>query len=1154
MIHHAPSRYFHSILCALLACAFAAITARAQFRAGIQGTVTDPSGAAVPGATVTVTNKQTNIARRTMTTRSGVYAVSGLTPGEYRIRVEKPGFKAQVLENVLVASQGMQAANVRLEVGAQTQNVTVRAPVTTAINTQTGTMSGTLTNRQIQMLPSLGRDPFQLARLAPGVFGDSALNSSGASNNLPGNAGPGGTGAYDSIFQTENQVQMSANGARTSSTDLQINGVGVNSVTWGGAATITPNEESVQDVKIVSNNYDALYGRNNGAQVIVTSQNGTNQFHGSAFFKWDRPGLNAYQAWNGPNNAPTFRDTNRFNQFGGSLGGPILHNKLFGFFSYETLRNDTVDYALHWYETPQLLKMAPAGSIASKLLTYPGEGVSYSQIVPEPCSFAGISNPAMCQPVLIGGKYAGLDVGSPLTTPLGTPDPGYTSPGNFGVGNGLDGIPDIMYAETTDPVKDTDTQYNYRIDYQASQGDLLSFTQYWVPVTQTDYNGPVRPANLWHRPSVNHAETGIWNHTFSPTLMNAARFGASGWYWNEVNSNPQEPWGLPADSIDTFGGVGLQYFGAPGPSVFDQVQYDARDTMTKVLDQHMLEFGGDVTWLHYLSENASAARPSYNFRNLWDFINDAPYSEAGNFNPMTGQPTDIAQQIRSENYAFYVQDDYKMKPSLTLNLGLRWEYFGPIHAVANNIANPVLGSSTDPLTGVSLKLGGNMYRTSPNNWGPQIGFAWSPNSVLGHSLANRFVLRGGFGTAYNLTEEAITVNGASNPPFLSSFTLTGSNLLYSVPSNVHQFSNWPINGAAVESFSPTTHLPVSGAPVSLVQIQNNLPTPVTYHYSLEAQYEFSPNWVATLGYEGSQTRHDTIQNNLVWLYAPENPMVRSLNYFYNGANASFNSLLAEVQHRVSHSFDIDAQYMWGRSIDEGSDDYYIDDYPYNITYARGPSDYNVAQSFKLWGTWAPNFLASRGGLLAKTLGGWEMSGILEVHTGFPWTPVYTNTGCNIIFVSSGYCDLRPAAYLGGAHTNYSNSTFMKSNGNFPNGALSYFTVPPFQKGPVFPATGPIPPPPGVSPNGFTGPGYRDFDAMLAKTFGLPKMKVLGENAQFELRGDFFNLFNTLNLTPFAPNSPSTIISNDGKTSNPLFGGAQSALAGRIIELTARFSF
>ncbi|MDE3179686.1 MAG: TonB-dependent receptor [Acidobacteriota bacterium] len=1127
------------------------LPAYAQFRAGIQGTVTDPTGAAIQGASVTVINNETNISRATVTSASGVYAIDGLTPGNYSIKVEKTGFKVKVLSNVIVASEGMQATNVQLELGAVAQSVTVTAPVTNAIDTETATMSGTISSREIQVLPSFGRDPFTLARLAPGVFGDAARSSSGGSKNLPGNAGPGGTSATSSIFQTENQVQIIANGARTTSTSLQINGVGVNSVTWGGAATITPNEESIQSVKIISNNYDAVYGRNNGAQMVVVSKNGTNQFHGSAFFKFHRPGLNAFQAWNGPEGRPTQRDTGRFNQFGGSIGGPIIHNKLFGFFSYETLRNNSTGTALGWYETPQLLQMGPAGSIAAKLLTFPGEGASFNQIVPETCSDAGIATAGMCQVITTGGKYAGLDVGSPLTTPLGTADPRYKSPGNFGIGNGLDGIPDVMFVQTTNPTKNTNNQYNFRIDYQMRQKDLLSFTLYRVPVSSTFYNGPTRAANLWHHTATNHAETAMWNHTFSATLLNAARFGVSGWYWNEIDSNPQEPWGLPTESIDGFAGVGLQSFGAPGPSVFNQATYDARDTVTKVLSSHMLQFGADINTEHFLDEAPWSARPSYNFRNLWDMVNDAPYAESANFNPMTGQPTNVEKNVRTTNYAFFAQDNYRAKPSLTLNLGLRWEYFAPLHTTTGNISNPILGSGPNILTGLVMKVGGNIYNTSLNNWGPQIGFAWSPNTLGGYSLASRFVLRGGFGMAYNLTEEAITLNGRDNPPFVSGLYLTGTNLFYAVPANVHQFNNWPVNPAAISAFSPTTHLPLAGAPVSLQMIQTNQPTPVTYHYSLETQYEFSPNWVATLGYEGSQTRNYTYQNNLNWLYTPLNPRVNGLNEYINGASASFNALLGEIRHHVSNSFDLDAQYMWSRSIDEGSNEYFIDAYPFNVTYARSPSDYNATHSFKMWGLWTPNFFASRGGPLAKALGGWEISGIFNAHSGFPWTPVYGNTGCNIIYQGSGYCTLRPAAYLGGANTDHSNTAFMRNTGDFPLGALAYFTVPSFTMGPAFPATGPIPPPPGVSRNSFTGPRYADLDAMIGKTFGLPKMKFLGENVQFQLRADFYNLFNTLNLNP---GSISNTISFDGKTSNAHFGQAQSALGGRIIELQAHFDF
>ncbi len=1137
--------FLPSVLFTLAIWLLAPVNGLAQYRAGIQGVLTDPSGAVVQGATLTLTSKETGIVRTATSSDAGVFAITNLAPGHYTLKVSRQGFKTQTLEDVVVGAEGIQAINVQLALGQLVQNVSVTAPVAPAINTENATISGTLTSQQIQALPLAGSDPFQLLRLAPGVFGDGALNAGGGTQNLPGNAGPGGTSATSSIFQTENQVQVVANGTRNISNSFQIDGVEVNSLAWGGAAVITPNPSSVKEVKVVANNYSAEFGRNSGAQVLVVSQNGTNQFHGGAFFKFHRPGLNAFQRWNGPNNTPTQKDTNRFNQFGGSLGGPIVRNKLFFFVSYDTLRNDAVNTGTGWYETPQLLKMASSGSIAGDLLSYPGEGVSFNQIVNKSCADAGITNPLLCQPVVVNGQYAGLDVGSPLNTPLGTTDPGFVNNGNFGNGNGLDGIPDVMFVQTTNPVTNTSTQYNTRFDYQATDKDLVTFSLYRVPVKSTFYNGPIRPANLWHHTATNHAETALWNRTLSATMINEARFGVSGWYWNEVTSNPQEPWGLPIDSTDCFAAVCLNSWGAPGPSIFDQKTYNIRDTLSKVQNSHLLKFGADIYYEQDDDEAPWAARPSYNFRNLWDFVNDAPYHEFAIFDPQTGQPTSVKKDIRSDIYAFFVQDDYKMRPNLTLNLGLRWEYFGPIHEAKNAVSNVVLGSAPDPLTNLRLKVGGNLYSSSKNNWGPQIGFAWSP-----HSMADRLVVRGGYGIGYNRMQEAITLNGRFNPPFSSFLDLFGSNILYAVPCNVHQFSPWPTNPNAIETFDPNTGLPASGAPVSLTGIPTSLATPVTYRYSLETQYEFIHNWTATIGYQGSQTRHYTRQVFLNWLYSPLNPGVQSMDYYPNDANASYNAMLVEVQHSLARTFQVDFQYRFSRTTDEGSNDYYVDQYPFNVIYSRGPADFDATHNFKLWGVWSPRFFPEND-WRGKVIGGWEISGILDAHSGFPWTPVYGNTSCNIIYQGSGYCTLRPAQYLGGAGSDYSNSTFMSNTGNFPNGALSYFTVPTFQQGPAFPNTGPIPPAPSVGRNSFRGPRYFDTDMSLSKAFGLPKTRALGENAKFELRADFFNIFNKLNLNP---TSISNTISFDGTTSNPHFGQAQSALGARVVELQMRFNF
>src|SRR6202000_2084860 len=306
------------------------------------------------------------------------------------------------------------------------------------IDTETGQISGTLDAKDIQNLPSIGRDPFQLLRRTPVVYCDSAHSNNGGSQNTPGSAGPGGTGASSSIFQSENQVQINANGQRNSTNDYQIDGVEVNSLAWGGAAVITPNEESVKEVRVRRKSYSAENGRNSGAQVEVVSQNGTNEYHGSLFFKMDRPGLNAFQRYNGPGGPDADqRVANRFNQFGGSVGGPIIKNHLFVFFSYETLRNNAENTNNTWAETPQFLSEGPTGSIANTLLSFPGEGTVITHIIPMTCAQAGLPNPGSCAAVGTNGS-SGLDVGSPVVGALGTHDPtfgGAATP--FGVGGGL---------------------------------------------------------------------------------------------------------------------------------------------------------------------------------------------------------------------------------------------------------------------------------------------------------------------------------------------------------------------------------------------------------------------------------------------------------------------------------------------------------------------------------------------------------------------------------------------------------------------------------------------------------------------------------------------------------------------------------------------
>src|SRR6202046_2699799 len=411
----------------LLAVTFFVGAAHAQFRASLRGTVQDPQGAAIAGATVTLVNTDTNQTMVSTSDGNGIYNFNGLPPAPYRITVEHGGFNKKVLEHVVIIPEQLNSLDLPLDVGKVEQTVTV-SDTTQALDTETATVSGTITSNQIQHMPSFNRDVFQLAQLAPGVFGDASQNGSGGSYTLPGAQGVSGSGnTAAGVFQIENAPQIQSAGGQEIGNNITIDGISTVSAVWGGASVITPSEDSVQDMKVVSNNYDAENGRFSGAQIEVTSKSGSNNLHGSAFFKASRPGLNAYQTYNGlgslqpgtPQERGLNRNDARFNNYGGSLGGPIWKNKIFAFFNWETSPLTEVATAQGWYETSQFdSPAAPAGSVASTYLSFPGNAVSTSGIIPRACSSIGLVQQA---PGVVGNCKAigpngsqGLDIGSPL--------------------------------------------------------------------------------------------------------------------------------------------------------------------------------------------------------------------------------------------------------------------------------------------------------------------------------------------------------------------------------------------------------------------------------------------------------------------------------------------------------------------------------------------------------------------------------------------------------------------------------------------------------------------------------------------------------------------------------------------------------------------
>ena len=1157
--------------------ALLAAPASAQFRASIQGTVTDATGAIVPNATLTLLDTDNNRSVTATSNASGVYNFNALAPDHYTLTASAAGFQQQIIQNVQINPEQANSVNVTMAAGDVSTTVNVQGDLLPTLDTETASINGNVDSNQIQHLPSASRDVFQLVQLAPGVFGDGSRASGGGSNNLPGSQGPGGSGQGAGIFSTENGPQVNANGGQYESNGISIDGISTVSAVWGGTSIITPSEDSVGNVKIVSNAYDAENGRFSGAQIQITSKTGTNDLHGSAFFRAQRPGLNAYQRWsNSGSDSPgtpaergLIRDAERANQFGGSFGGPIWKNKIFAFFAYETQRDNSAIPTNTWFETDAFRAASPANSVAKVYNSFNGAAPVTTAIVSQTCASAGLIEGTNCNTV----PGQGLDIGSPLKTALGTQDPSYQNAQNPGVGGGLDGVADIAFYQTSNPTARVGEQYNGRIDADVTKKDHVAFAIYWVPLTVTSYQGTVRTYNLFHHQQTNDAYSGIWNHVFSPSLLNEARVNDAGWRWNEVTSNPQEPFGLPQSNLAPFGNTqsntpvigsiqnqNLAFFGAPGPSNFNQHSYTYKDVATKVIGNHSIKFGGDLTRLYYLNNPTGSARPGYNFLNVWNFLNDAPWKETGNFDTNTGIPTTNRQDTRENLWGGFVQDSWKTLPNLTLNFGLRYNYFGAYYSKQNNLGVVQFGSGASAYTDLTVRKGGDLTDPQKGNFAPQFGFSFSPNIFHGKA-----VVRGGYGLNFNQTEIAIAGNSGSNPPFIfnadfekSTNTTTDPRIIYGAPGGNSLFG-YPSNPNATGGFT-STGLPVNGG-VQITAFQQKQPTIYTQHFSLDTQIDLGHQFVATLGYNGSVGRH-LIQQAQLYVNAfannqPQNPLVANIDYYPNTGNSNNNSLLVGLKHQMAHDFMFDVEFNYSRTMDTNSGPYEEDPYPYAPYLAYGRSDFDFGKALKIYGLWQPRpWHGNR--LIGEAVNGWAISGIYNMHSGFPFTPTLNTP--NLYYSGSGYGQLRPASYNGGAGKNRSNEAYKngKPNLNFPNAGpnQTYFTNPNTGintfvsgvgvNGPITTTTYSLPTTPGVSRNTFTGPGYLDVDATVAKNFPIPKLKGLGESAGIEIRADAFNLFNNVNL------NPSGIDTN--YASSPTFGQVNSALSGRTVNLQARFNF
>ncbi len=1096
----------------------------AQFRAGVQGSVVDSSGGAIPAATLTLTSSETRRQQTTTSNADGFYTFTGLAPGRYTLIAERAAFQKVTVENVAVSAETMLGVNVTLPPGEVTQAITVTSDSTPDLQTETADVSRSISNREIKGLPQIGRDPYELLRLTPGIFGDGARSGAGLSSGLPNTTGPGGSNS--SIFQTENQVPISANGQRVSENNFEIDGVSVNSLGYGGAAVVTPNQESIKEIKVSSNAYSSEYGRNSGAQIEVVSQNGTDRFHGSGFFKYNSPKLNAYNRYGGVN-APPVRVNNNLRQFGGSLGGPILKDKLFFFASYEGLRNNSNDSVNAFIETPQyrqaVLSARPDG-VTAKVFNSPGIMPRILSVLTVPCPSA--FNSTQCQQV-----SGGLDIGS-ITGARGK----YTGTS----GGGLDGVPDIQYAQLALPNRSHGDQYNGRLDYTHGN-DSVAISTYFSHRDDlgSDAGGRSRPmADLTNKP-LNSAATITYNHIFSPTVFNEIRFNATRFSFNQVSASSNTNFGIPRIEVEGLPFDRIRFGAQQGettPGIFAQNTFEFRDNLTKILGNHSLKFGLEYRKEQDNNNLVGGARPIYSFVGLFNLANDTPVYEGINASPITGAPADAQRYFRTSDWAEYVQDDWKASPNLTFNIGLRWELFTPLTEKQNRITNLVFGPHG--LIDSRLVPVKKLFNSDGNNVAPRFGFAYNPDF-----LSKKLVVRGGFGIYFNRIPNVLFSNTRGNPPLFARYGLccgfpdspyANGQILYTLGSSKSPFS-YPVNPGLATGIDPKTGGPLNRT-VEIWGAPQHLPNGYAYIYSFGFEYSLPAKLVAGVGFQGS-TDHKLIRLvNQNFLY-PNNPAFGPVFFPQPDVNSNFNALNVRLSRQFAQGIQFQANYTWSKSIDTlsygGPGAETNQTYPQDLKSERGPSDFDATHNFNFSAIWDLPIFRSRQGIAGALLGGWEINPIVTAHTGFPWTPKSGQSVSTPGGPSIG--PTRPIAYFGGALHDTSNDEFIRPGGNFPGGGAKYFD---------FTKAGP----PGIGRNVFRGPRYFSTDLSLVKQTRLSSFH-LGEAANLELRANLYNAFNKLNLSPFRFFSPGTFADN-----NTFFGRADTALAGRVVELQARFSF
>jgi outer membrane receptor protein involved in Fe transport len=1155
---------------ALLLTAMLTSSAFAQLDQGqISGTVTDPQGAVVPGAKVTATNVGTGQSRIATADQGGRYNITNLVPGDYDVQAEGTGFQP-VKSRVRVTVGGRLTSDIRFGKVAAAEGTTIDVigEAGVAVNTSNQELSQVVNSQQITEVPTLTRNPYNLVGLAGNVAEDPSRTLRGAG--------------------------FSINGQRVASTDILLDG-GENVDLFGAAVGQDVPLDSVQEFRVITNNFSAEYGRAAGGVVNVGTKSGTNAFHGT-LYEFNRVSALAANTFdNAISDTPKSRFTR--NQFGYGIGGPIVKNKLFFFSSTEWIRIRSAGNTRALVAAPEFIAAANANtqgfynSFGTLGSTTNPTGVVYSQsqLASGAVPFFGSSTP--------GPLFSALGPNTPIFREVN-----YVVPTNAGGG-------------------DPSNQYlmNHRVDFNFTDRTNVYVryarqNQDFFPGTNAD-----SPYAGYNTGISNINDNGLISltHVFTPTLVSSSKI-----VYNRLNNfqplgdNPAGPTlymrGTTSVSINgaRFAGPGYLPF-SPGSAIpfgGPQNLYQFYEDLSWTKGSHQMKFGGN--YIHardnrtfgafqeavenLSTSNNSAAMENFLAGRLAQF--QAAVDPQGKFpcatdaagaviqTPGCTVTTPVTQpkfnrNNRYNDFALYAQDSWKVVPRLTLNLGVRYEYYGVQHNADPSLdSNFYYGTGSNvwqQIRNGSVQIAnsspvGSLWEPDWNNFAPRFGFAWD---VLGNGKTS---LRGGYGISYERNFGNVTFNVIQNPPAYAVIALTPAD----VPGGVIPVTTdnaGPLAGSGSSKALPKT---------STRWVDQNVGTAYANFWSAALEQEVARNTVVALEYSGSHGVHlysleDPNRPGYGVLFLGDDPAVqplRRLNDQYTAGNRRGSqgesvyhglNLRFQTSNLLNTGLQLTSNYTWSHAIDnlsttfsESSNNFnlgLLD--PYNPGLDRGNADFDVRHRWTTSAIWEMPWLKNHSnGWIRNIFGGYTIAPSFVARTGYPFTIFdCSNAGftCPRMFST--------ATPSGSGHTTDTpdtpgvnsfpyitvNPLDSTSDPNLSNPLLgisdygSACTTPGSGATLGFCAFDPSM----VGRNTFRQPGFWNVDLGVYKSFKIT------ERVGLQLRGEFFNLFNhhnqyvQLNTTDVANGasySTSKGCTNGGNCSSAFDERRNTQLAVKII--------